>query len=441
MEAVSWVFPFGVNDYVLKELIDWSAAPDDPIYRLVFPQPGMLRPPQLSQMRGLVWSGAHERELRRAARKIRLTLNAHPARQRTLNVPWLEGRPLRGVQHKYRETVLFFPGPGQGCHSHCTYCFRWSQFSQPDEFRFEAQETESLVRYLQLHPEVSNVLITGGDPLVMTTELLREYVEPLLDPALTHIRSIRFGTKALSYWPQRFVSDPDSDDLLRFFEEISASGRHVALMAHVSHPRELEPEVARQAIRRIRGTGAVIRTQAPLVRGVNDDPDTWATLWRDQVQLGLVPYYMFIARDTGAQHYFKVPLAEALAIYNGATRQVSGLEQTARGPVMSTTPGKVLVAGIGRIEQEDVFTLKFLRGREPRWGGQNFFASFDPCASWLDELRPAGRDTGFFFEARLKEMEADLSRGRGLQRPAPAWRARPIEKDEVPRRSWSLPTR
>jgi L-lysine 2,3-aminomutase len=158
----------------------------------------------------------------------------------------------------------------------------------------------------------------------MTTELLREYVEPLLDPALTHIRSIRFGTKALSYWPQRFVSDPDSDDLLRFFEEISASGRHVALMAHVSHPRELEPEVARQAIRRIRGTGAVIRTQAPLVRGVNDDPDTWATLWRDQVQLGLVPYYMFIARDTGAQHYFKVPLAEALAIYNGGGSRAGG---------------------------------------------------------------------------------------------------------------------
>lgn len=410
------VLPFRVNEYVIRELIDWSAAPDDPIYKLVFPQPGMLRPEHLSLIMGMISSGAPERELNRAVREIQLTLNVHPAGQKELNVPWMDGRPVPGIQHKYRETVLFFPSAGQSCHSFCTYCFRWAQITRPDRFRFEAHHSGSLVRYLQLHPEVSSVLITGGDALVMSTEALRHSVEPLLDPSLDHVRSIRFGTKALSYWPHRFVSDSDAHDLLRLFEEIQATGRHVALMAHVSHPRELEPGIVGEAIRRIRGTGAVVRTQSPVVRGVNDGVSTWADLWRTQVRLGLVPYYMFVARDTGAQHYFKIPLARSLEVYDGAYRQVSGLGRTARGPVMSATPGKVLVSGVSRLGGEKVFVLKFIQARDPDWVGRPFFARFDPEAAWLDELRPAFGESEFFFEARFREIKAALALGGGPRR-------------------------
>ena len=437
MKAVSWVFPFRVNEYVIQELIDWSAVPEDPLYRLVFPQPGMLLPGQLSKIRGLTSRGAGEEELERAARQIQLTLNVHPAGQKDLNVPWMDGRPLPGIQHKYRETLLFFPAAGQNCHSYCTYCFRWAQFTRPDRFRFESHETSSLVRYLRLHREVNSVLITGGDPLVMRTKVLRRYVEPLLDPSLDSIRSIRFGTKSLSYWPYRFVSDPDADDLLRLFEEIRSTGRHVALMAHVSHPRELETPVVRQAIRRIQGAGAVIRTQSPVVRGVNDDADSWAALWRTQVQLGLVPYYMFVARDTGAQHYFKLPLAEALGVYGGAFRQLSGLARTARGPVMSATPGKVLVTGTSRVAGEDVFVLQFLQGRDPNWVGRPFFARFDPQAAWLDELRPAFGESEFFYEGRFREIKAALAAGQLSRRPLPLFPTRPPPNLPAPTYSWN----
>ncbi len=411
MRAVSAVLPFRVNEYVIRELIDWSAVPDDPIFRLVFPQPGMLRPHQLSEILGLVRAGVPEEVVAGTARKIQLQLNVHPAGQKAYNVPRLDGKPLQGLQHKYRETVLFFPAAGQSCHSYCTYCFRWAQFAQPDAFRFESNETDSLVRYLERHPEVTDILVTGGDPLVMRTEVLRRYIEPLLRPSLGHVKNIRIGTKSLTYWPHRFVTDDDADDLVRLFEEIRASARNVALMAHVSHPRELEPDVAREAIRRIRGSGAVIRTQSPLVRGVNDDSGTWGALWRTQVQLGMVPYYMFVARDTGAQHYFKVPLVEALEIYNGAYRQVSGLARTVRGPVMSATPGKVLVGGVSRVAGQDVFVLRFLQGRDPSWVGRPFFARFDPSAAWLDELRPAFGRSEFFYEAAFRGIKAVLARG------------------------------
>jgi len=345
MKAVSAVFPFRVSNYVVDELIDWNNIPDDPIFQLTFPQPGMLEDKQLDRMYDLVRSGAAESEVQHVARKIQHTLNPHPGGQLALNVPRLNGHSVHGVQHKYRETVLFFPSAGQTCHSYCTYCFRWAQFVGIDELKFAARESAELVRYLKAHPEVKSVLITGGDPMVMKTAVLKRYIEPLLDPSLDHLESIRFGTKAPAYWPFRFTTAPDAEELLRLFRRIRRSGRHVALMAHYSHPRELETPAAQEAVRRIQETGAVVRCQAPLIRHVNDSADIWRDLWSNQIRLGAVPYYMFVERDTGPRHYFEVPLARSLRIFQEAYRGISGLGRTVRGPSMSATPGKVLVDG------------------------------------------------------------------------------------------------
>jgi L-lysine 2,3-aminomutase len=178
-------------------------------------------------------------ELRAAAREIQLRLNPHPAGQATLNRPATHPH-LKGVQHKYRETVLFFPSRGQTCFSYCTYCFRWPQFVGLEELKFAASEADGLAEYLRSHKEVSDVLVTGGDPLVMRAELLERYLEPLLADDLGHVTNLRIGTKALAFWPQRFLSDPDADRLLALFERIVKSRRHLAFMAHFSHPRELE---------------------------------------------------------------------------------------------------------------------------------------------------------------------------------------------------------
>jgi KamA family protein len=405
MKAVSAVLPFRVNNYVVEELIDWSNIPADPIYQLTFPQPEMLRERDFARMYSLLHDGASEDAIQSAAREIQNTLNPHPSGQMELNVPRDSNGPIAGVQHKYPETVLFFPAAGQTCHAYCTYCFRWAQFVGIEELKFAARDAQALVSYVEKHREVTSVLVTGGDPLVMTTAVLRRYLEPLLDPSLEHIHSIRLGTKAPAYWPYRFVTDPDADDLLRLFEEVRNSGRHIAVMAHYSHPRELETPIAREAVRRIRAAGAVVRCQAPLIRRVNDAADTWAKLWRRQVRLGAVPYYMFVERDTGAKNYFEVPLAEALQIFKAAYRQVSGLGRTVRGPSMSATPGKVLVDGVATIRGEKVFVLKFLQARNPEWVGRPFFARFDSEATWLDELEPAFGKTEFFYEAELQQME------------------------------------
>jgi len=321
-----------------------------------------------------------------------------------LNVPRDGDEILPGMQHKYRETVLFFPAPGQTCHAYCTYCFRWAQFVGINEMKFASRQADALVDYVRRHPEVTSVLLTGGDPLVMKTDVLRRYVEPLLHPSLEHLESIRIGTKAPAYWPQRFVSDADADDLLRLFERVRDAGRHLALMAHYSHPRELKTAVAQSAVRRIRSSGAVVRCQAPLIRHVNDSASCWAELWRKQVRLGAVPYYMFVERDTGPKDYFRVPLIRAFDIFTRAYRQVSGLARTVRGPSMSATPGKVLVNGLAEIRGERVLSLQFLQARDPGWVGRPFFAAYDPRAAWLDELRPAFGEREFFFEPALRAL-------------------------------------
>ena len=278
IQVVSKVLPFRTNRYVIDELIDWQNIPDDPMYQLTFAQRDMLEPEDYRRVRDLLRSDASKKELEPVVNEIRFALNPHPAGQLDANVPTLDGRRLSGIQHKYKETVLFFPAQGQTCHAYCTYCFRWAQFVGMSDLRFASRETDDLVAYLKAHPEVTDVLITGGDPLIMKTEILRRYVEPLLNPELEHVRNIRIGTKSLAYWPDRFVGDQDADDLLRLFEDVVASGRHLALMGHYSHPVELAPGVARQAVRRARSAGAEIRLQAPAVRHVNDRSDVWAEL-------------------------------------------------------------------------------------------------------------------------------------------------------------------
>lgn len=418
MEAVAAVLPFRVNNYVVEDLIDWSNIPEDPIFQMTFPQPGMLKPRDLARMYRLIRRGASEEAIKAAACSIRYAMNPHPAGQRDLNIPLFDDEPIPGVQHKYRETVLVFPAAGQTCHAYCTYCFRWAQFVGVDELKFASRDSSKWVRYLKEHREVTSVLFTGGDPAIMRSSVLRRYIEPLLDPALDHITSVRIGTKAPAYWPYRFVTDDDADDLLSLFEDVRRSGRHLALMAHYTHPRELETPVAEVAVRRIRDAGAAVRCQAPLVRHVNDSADAWAQLWRRQVRLGAIPYYMFVERDTGPRDYFSVPLARALRIFNDAYRQVSGLGRTARGPSMSATPGKVLVDGIATVGGQKVFVLKFLQARNPDWVGRPFFAKFDEAATWLDELKPASGAKEFFYKAGLRELAVARRAALGADREA-----------------------
>ena len=413
MEVVANVLPFKANNYVIEQLIDWNNIPNDPIFVLTFPQKEMLLPTHYEQMASALKSGADKKAIQELANEIRLQLNPHPAGQLELNVPTLkDGTKLYGMQHKYNETCLFFPSQSQTCHAYCTFCFRWPQFVGMDEMKFAMNEGEQLVQYLREHQEISDVLFTGGDPMIMKAKMFRTYIDVLLEANLPNLKTIRIGTKALAYWPYKFLTDDDADETLKTFEEVTNKGLHLAFMAHFNHHKELSTGAVKAAIKRVRETGSEIRTQSPLLAHIDDDADMWAEMWRQQIKLGCIPYYMFVVRDTGAQHYFGIPLVKAHEIFSNAYKQVSGLGRTVKGPSMSATPGKVLVDGVTTINGKKIIVLKFLQGRNPDWVSKPFFAEFDENAIWLDDLKPAFEEK-FFFE---DELEQKYSGARKLEK-------------------------
>ena len=403
MEVVGNVLPFKANNYVIEQLIDWDNIPNDSMYVLTFPQKGMLRPEHYDKMSSTLKNTSDKKEIAEVANEIRLQLNPHPAGQMELNVPALnDGTKLYGMQHKYKETCLFFPSQSQTCHAYCSFCFRWPQFVGMDEMKFAMKEGEQLVQYLTEHPEITDVLFTGGDPMIMKAKIFAKYVDALIEARLPNLKTIRIGTKALSYWPYKFLTDNDASDMLAVFEKITQNNIHLAIMAHFNHLTELSTASVREAIRLVRATGAQIRTQSPLLAHINDDADMWSEMWKSQVQLGCIPYYMFAVRDTGAQHYFGVPLVRAHEIFQNAYKKVSGLGRTVRGPSMSATPGKVQVDGVTTINSQKVIALRFLQGRNPDWVQKPFFAKYDETAIWLDDLKPAFSEK-FFFTDELEQ--------------------------------------
>ncbi len=414
IEIVGSVLPFKTNNYVIENLIDWSNIPDDPMFILTFPQYDMLIPEHFEKMKSVINNGADKPRIKEAANEIRRKLNPQPAGQLEYNVPMIEGEKLYGMQHKYRETVLFFPSQGQTCHAYCTFCFRWPQFAGMEDLKFASKEAELLVKYVKNHKEVTDVLFTGGDPMIMKTKHLETYIRPLLEANIEHLRNIRIGSKALTYWPYRFLTDDDAGDLLRLFEDVNKAGKHLAYMAHFNHPKELEGKTIENAISKILNTGAVIRTQSPVLKNINDDPKLWAEMWKRQVKLGCIPYYMFVARNTGAQHYFSIPLLDAWNIFRKAYQSVSGICRNVRGPSMSCLPGKVQLLGVTDVKGENVMVFRMIQGRNPDWAARPFLAKYDKDAIWYTDLQPAFGEEKFYFTDELnqilrpEEIEFDL---------------------------------
>lgn len=398
LSIVSMVLPFRTNRYVLDHLIDWDDLDQDPMFRMVFPQREMLKPEAYERLRVLQGGCGNQEEIQRIVMRIRMDMNPHPAGQMTANVPTLEGRCLPGLQHKYKETVLYFPSAGQTCHAYCTFCFRWPQFVGDPQLKINSRDVLDLVTYLQARREVTDLLITGGDPMVMGSRQLGDLLDALAAPGLAHLRNIRIGTKSIAYWPYKFIQEPEASQLLAAFRRATGRGQRIALMAHFTHPRELETDQVKTAMDALNSAGITIRMQGPLLKGINDSPACWARLWKLGVSAGAVPYYMFVERDTGPLDYFEVPLVRAWEIYRAAHNSVSGLARTARGPSMSTQNGKVVIDGVTTIGAQKAFALRYVQARNPDWALRPFHAKFKETATWFDALQPFSSEDEMYFQ-------------------------------------------
>ncbi len=389
IDIVSRVIPFKTNNYVVDYLIDWENYKHDPIYILNFPNKEMLNEDQFERLSHAYKNSSSNGSLDKTIYDIRMEMNPHPAQQMT-NVPSLKGEELKGLQHKYKDIVLFFPSQGQTCHAHCTFCFRWPQFVKDLDLKFSMREIEKVIAYIKQEESINEILFTGGDPMVMDPPTLDKYIRALIDAKIPNLQNIRFGTKSLSYWPFTFIPrlNEEAQELLNTLKHISDSGLHLAIMAHFNHPNELETEVVQEAIQNLKACGAEIRTQAPVLNHINNKSNDWARMWQRQVQLGLIPYYMFIERETGPYEYFSIPLADVYRMYQSAIRETGSFAKTVTGPVMSAAKGKVQIMGIVKnpIDGNDYFMMQYVRHRDYRKTFKPFFMEYDERATWVDQL-------------------------------------------------------
>lgn len=398
MDVVGRVLPFKTNNYVVDELIDWDTYETDPLFTINFPRKSLLDDHDFNTVSHLLDAGADRQAMDRAVDGIRLGLHPHPAGQLESNVPELDHEKLNGIQHKYRETMLVFPAQGQTCHAYCTFCFRWPQFTGMHDYKMALKQADLSVQYLKRHPEITDVLLTGGDPMVMNADRLEIYIMALLKSGCDHLKTIRIGTKSLSFWPYRYLTDKDSDKLLTLFRKVTDAGIHLSVMAHINHYQEMSTQAFREAVKQIQGTGAVIRAQSPILRHVNDAPDVWQKMWLEQVRLGIVPYYMFVPRITGSHRFFSLPLVRAYDIFRKAFSRVTGIARTVRGPSMSSYYGKIRVDGTPVINGKKYISMSFIQGRDVNWVNKPFFSEYDAKACWINELKPAFGESLFHFE-------------------------------------------
>ncbi len=351
---VSEKFVFRTNQYY-QGLIDWD-NPNDPIRRLVIPDSNELNE----------W-GRLDASFEEAFTKV------------------------PGLEHKYADTALLLCN--DVCGAYCRFCFRKRLFM--DDNDEVVRDVSAGVGYIAKHPEISNVLLTGGDPLIMSTSKLEPIIAQLRD--IPHVKIIRLGSKMPAFNPYRIIEDPK---LHAMFERYSTpeAGR-IYVMCHFNHPVELTA-VAREGLQCLQEHSVTTINQTPMIRGVNDDPTVLSDLMNELSYLGVPPYYVFQCRPTEGNESYSVPVEEAFQIFAKALERLSGLAKRARF-CMSHVTGKIEILGL----TEEQILFKYHRAANPAHTGRIMLFRRNPNAFWFDDYV----ESRGFLPTNLVESEALLA--------------------------------
>ena len=422
------VYRFLATRHTLNS-IDWQDFATDSMFQLAFPQPGMIR---ADVVEAYCAAGDRDGEKAIAAAYMRQT-NPHDGKQK-INRPWFtnddgETELLQGSQHKYPQIQLIFDQSTQHCYSFCTYCFRHAQV-RGDEDMFLQKDIDQVHAYLRAHPEVNDLLITGGDAGFLRPSRFERYVTPLIeDPSLIHVKTVRLGSRALTYQPESILSAA-YDPMLALFDRMYDNGIQVAYTAHFSTPREVLNPLTLAAIRRLQAHHVFVRSQSPIMRHISmfDGPDghidversaqNWIDLGNILGMLCIGFHSMYCARPTGEHHYFAAPLAEVHKVYDRVYRSLPSINRPGRHISMTGSAGKISILGTAIVDGEELFALKFSEGRNMAWLDRVFLAKYDPEQLNVELLTPHDTDE-FFFAEELRGIEEQLSEALASIQSAP----------------------
>jgi KamA family protein len=287
---------------------------------------------------------------------------------------------VTGLQHKYPTTGLLLVT--DRCTSYCRYCFRKRIVGKDsDEV---TPDYEAVAAYIRRHPEMTNVLMSGGDPFVLSTGKLHAILDHLLP--IPHLTSLRFGSKTTAFRPARF-HDPE---LRGLFERVHDAGKTPVIVSHFDHVGEITDEAA-EAIARVRGYGVTYLNQSVLLGRVNDDPGTLTATIARLHAVGTRPYYVFQGRPVKGASHFQVPIRRGLEIVRATNERLSGIQKTFRY-IMSHYTGKIEILDLS---DDNRLYLRYHQSPRPGRIGRIFSRPYVEGACWLDDLpqdqdEPAG---------------------------------------------------
>ena len=411
------VYRFMATRHVLNT-INWKNFAKDSVFQLVFPQPGMLRQ---EVVKAYMEATSDEARAKVVEDYFELT-NPHDGKQK-LNRPWFQNEQgeielVEGSQHKYPQCQLIFDKTTQNCFAFCTYCFRHAQV-RGDEDMFIQTEIKQVHNYVKVHKEITDLLITGGDAGYIPFERLEQYTLPLIeDPELMHIRTLRLGSRALTFHPDLVLTDK-YNDILSLFEKLINNGIQVVWMAHFSTPREILNPSTIAAIRRLRARGVTVKSQSPIMNHIslfykdNGEPDidrsaqNWIDLGNILAMLGVGFHSMYCARPTGEHHYFTAPLTVINQVFSKVYRSLASINRPSRYITMTSSAGKISMLGTAVVNGETVFVLKFNEARNMEWIDKVYLAKYDEKQNTIEKLRPFDSNK-HFFEDELAEIEYKL---------------------------------
>lgn len=277
-----------------------------------------------------------------------------------------------GLEHKYKETALLLVA--RSCAAYCRFCFRKRLFV-PDNNEVPHDHTLAF-NYLQEHSEIEDVVLSGGDPLLLSTPKLDEILAKLSQ--IEHIKRIRIGTKIPAFNPFRILEDESLADMLSSYNQ---GNKRIYLMVHYNHPREIT-EASERAIKVMQEKNISIFHQTPLIKGVNNDPKILSQLFTKLSLLGIIPYYIFICRPTLGNNAYSIPVEDALTMFQDAQVYCSGLARTPR-LIMSHSSGKIEILGM---DDEHIY-MKYHRAAEIE--NENRIMQFkrNRSALWFDDYK------------------------------------------------------
>jgi lysine 2,3-aminomutase len=321
LESVAAKYAIGITPAVLR-LID-HGDPDDPIARQFVPTPNEL---------------------------------VTTPEERLDPIGDLSHSPVEGIIHRYPDRVLL--KAVHVCPVYCRFCFRREMVGPHGLGTLTATELDAAIAYIAGHPEIWEVILTGGDPLVLSPRRLREITGRLAE--IVHVRIVRFHTRVPVVEPERVDGE--------LIKALKASGKTIYLAVHANHPREFSAE-ARAAVAQLADGGIVLISQSVLLRGVNDDVDTLAELMRCFVENRVKPYYLHHPDLAPGTSHFRLSIAEGQALVAALRGRVSGLAQPT---YILDIPGGYGKADIGAAEiaaGDGCFTVRDWQGGEHRYPG------------------------------------------------------------------------